>query len=429
MIRQNIDNLLFKDNRGRFTALLKPKSIAIFNANDEYPRSGDQFYPYRQHSDLFYLTGIEQEKTILLLAPEHPDPKMKEILFISETDKQTTVWDGSNLSGAEATNLSGIRNVQWLSSFDLTMRELIIWSEHVYLNLYEYPKFMTDVVSRDLRFAHQIMRQYPLHHYERAAPLLTGLRMIKTEKEVELIRQAIAITEKAFRRMLRFVRPGVFEYEIQAEMVHEFMMNRSPGAAFTPIITSGKNACVLHYQQNNAQCSDGDLVLFDFGAEFGNYAADISRTIPVNGKFTSRQRALYELVLRVQAKAIQQMIPGNTMDNYNKFVNNEMEEEIIGIGLLDAEDVKKQDPEKPLYKKHFMHATAHHLGLDVHDVVSKYEPFAAGMVFTCEPGIYIADEGIGIRLENNILISENGPLDLSENIPLAPDEIERLMKQ
>lgn len=428
MISQNIDNSLFTGNRERFTRLLKPKSVVVLNANDEYPRSGDQFFPYRRQSDLFYLTGIDQEKTILLLAPDHPDPKMREILFVSETTERTAVWNGSKLTKDEASGISGIKNVQWLNSAELTLRELIIWSEHVYLNLYEYPKYCSDVISRDLRFAHRIMQQYPLHCYQRAAPLLTRLRMIKSAKEVELIRQAIAITDKAFRRILRYVRPGVFEFEIQAELVHEFMMNRSPVAAFAPIIASGKNACVLHYQHNNAKCRDGDLVLLDFGAEFGNYAADISRTIPVNAKFTQRQRALYELILRVQSKAIQQMIPGNNMDDYNKFVSGEMEKEMIAIGLLEAEEVRKQDPEKPLFKKYFMHGTAHHLGLDVHDVINKYEPFAPGMVFTCEPGIYIPEEGIGIRLENNILITENGPIDLSENIPLAPDEIELLMK-
>jgi len=426
MREQNIDKSLFENNRSRFAKLLKSRSVAVFNANDIYPRTGDQFYPYRQQSDIFYLSGINQEETVLLIAPAHPDPKMREILFITETSEQMAVWDGSKLTKEEATRISGIKNVQWIDKFSLTMRELIIWSEHVYLNAYEYPKYSTDVESRELRFARKLMRQYPAHRYERAAPLLTKLRMVKSAEEIALIRRTIEITDKAFRRLLGFVKPGVHEYEIQAEMIHEFMMNRSSGFAFHPI---GKNACVLHYHQNNAQCSKGDLVLFDFGAEFANYAADISRTIPVSGKFSPRQRSLYELVLRVQQKAVQQLVPGNTMDKYNEFVNGEMEKEMIGIGMLNPDEVRKQDPEKPLYKKYFMHGTAHHLGLDVHDVINKYEPFAPGMVFTCEPGIYIPDENIGIRLENNILITQNGPVDLSENIPLAPDEIERLMKQ
>jgi Xaa-Pro aminopeptidase len=428
MIELNPENKMFINSRKRFAAMLKPRAVSIFNANDEYPRTGDQFYPYRQQSDLFYLTGINQEKTVLLLAPDHPDPKMREILFVSETSEQIAVWDGSKLTKEDAIKVSGIKNVQWHSSMEITLRELLIWSEHVYLNLYEYPKYSSVIQSRDLRFAHEIMQRYPAHRYERAAPLLTRLRMIKSEEEIALIRQAIDITGKAFARVLRFVKPGVHEFEIQAEMIHEFMMNRSNGFAFQPIIASGKNACVLHYIQNNAQCMDGDMVLFDFGAECKNYAADISRTIPVNGKFTPRQRQLYDLVLRVQQKAKQQLIPGNTMEKYNDFVNSEMEKEMIGIGLLDADEVKKQDPDKPLYKKYFMHGTAHHLGLDVHDVINKYEPFAPGMVFTCEPGIYIAEENTGIRLENNILITEKGAVDLSENIPLTPDDIERMME-
>lgn len=427
MTESSPENRMFVNNRNRFVAMLKPQSVAIFNANDEYPRTGDQLFPYRQQSDIFYLTGINQEKTVLLLAPDHPDPKMREILFVSETSEQIAVWDGNKLTQAEATEASGVKNVLWLSSLELTLRELLIWSERVYLNLYEYPKYTTDIVSRDLRFAHNLMQHYPAHRYERAAPLITKLRMIKSEEEIALIRRAIEITDKAFRRLLRFVKPGVHEYEIQAEMIHEFLMNRSAGFAFQPIIASGKNACVLHYLQNNAQCSDGDLVLFDFGAEWNNYAADISRTIPVNGKFTSRQRQLYELVLRMQQKAIKRLTPGNTMEKYNDFVNGEMEKEMIAIGLLDADEVKKQDPDKPLFKKYFMHGTAHHLGLDVHDVINKYEPFAPGMVFTCEPGIYIPEENIGIRLENNILITEKGAVDLSENIPLAPHDVERLM--
>lgn len=428
MVAPNTKNMMFANNRKRFAAMLKPRSVAIFNANDEYPRTGDQFYPYRQQSDLFYLSGINQEKTLLALAPDHPDPKMREILFVSETSEQIAVWDGSKLTKEEAIKASGVKNVQWRSSMEITLRELLIWSEHVYLNLYEYPKYSTEIQSRDLRFAHEIMQRYPAHRYERAAPLLTRLRMIKSEEEIALIRQAIDITGKAFKRVLRFVRPGVHEFEIQAEMIHEFMMNRSNGFAFQPIIASGKNACVLHYIQNNAQCMDGDLALFDFGAEWKNYAADISRTIPVNGKFTPRQRQLYDLVLRVQQKAKRQLVPGNTMEKYNDFVNGEMEKEMITIGLLDADEVKKQDPDKPLYKKYFMHGTAHHLGLDVHDVINKYEPFAPGMVFTCEPGIYIPEENTGIRLENNILITEKGAVDLSENIPLTPDDIERMME-
>lgn len=423
-----IDNALFKTNRKKFADKLKPKSIAIFHSNDEYPRNGDQFFPYRQQSDFFYLSGINQEKSILIQAPDHPEPKNREILFVIETNKHIEVWEGHKHSKQEATEISGINNVQWLDAFNITLRDMMNWASHVYLNSYEYPKFSTDVVSRDLRFAESLKRSFPGHQYERSAPILTQLRMIKSEKEIELIRKAVEITGKAFKRMLKFVKPGVMEYQIQAEMEHEFVFNGARGSAYRPIVASGVNSCSLHYTENNKPCNDGDVVLFDFGAEYGNYAADISRTIPVNGKFTKRQRQLYELVLRVQEKAIQQMVPGNTMERYNKFVNETMEQEMINIGLFTREDVKKQDPGKPLYKEYFMHGTAHHLGLDVHDVIDRHVPFQAGMVFTCEPGIYLRGERTGIRIENNILITEDGPVDLSARIPRDPDEIEKLMK-
>jgi len=409
--------------------LLEPRSVAIFNANDEYLRNGDQRFIYRQQSDFFYLTGIEQEKSVLMLAPDYPDPKLREILWVLRTSEQMAIREGHKVTREEAHAISGIKNVQWLDNLEMTLRDLILWSDHIYLNTYEYPKFSSEVESRDLRFAHSLIRQYPVHKYLRAAPLMTKLRMIKTDTEVELIRKANEITGKAFRRMLRFVKPGVYEFEIQAEMEHEFLINRANGSAFPPIIATGKNACVLHYHQNNSQCADGNLVLFDFGAEYANYAADVSRTIPVNGKFTPRQKQLYELVHRVQKLAVQQMIPGNTMENYNSFVNQEMEKEMIKMGLLDKQEVKNQNPENPLFKKYFMHGTAHHLGLDVHDVIHRFEPFQSGMVFTCEPGIYIPQEGIGIRLENDILISENGPVDLSADIPVELNEIEQLMTQ
>jgi len=409
--------------------LLEPRSVAVFNANDEYLRNGDQRFIYRQQSDFFYLTGIEQEKSVLMLAPDYPDPKLREILWVLRTSEQMAIREGHKVTREEAHAISGIKNVQWLDNLEMTLRDLILWSDHIYLNTYEYPKFSSEVESRDLRFAHSLIRQYPVHKYLRAAPLMTKLRMIKTDTEVELIRKANEITGKAFRRMLRFVKPGVYEFEIQAEMEHEFLINRANGSAFPPIIATGKNACVLHYHQNNSQCADGNLVLFDFGAEYANYAADVSRTIPVNGKFTPRQKQLYELVHRVQKLAVQQMIPGNTMENYNSFVNQEMEKEMIKMGLLDKQEVKNQNPENPLFKKYFMHGTAHHLGLDVHDVIHRFEPFQSGMVFTCEPGIYIPQEGIGIRLENDILISENGPVDLSADIPVELNEIEQLMTQ
>jgi Xaa-Pro aminopeptidase len=307
------------------------------------------------------------------------------------------------------------------------MRDFMHLSENVYLNIFEYPKFLSDVISRDHRFARQLQEMFPVHQYRRAAPIMTSLRMIKSPTEIDLIKKAIQITGKAFTRALNFVKPGVTEFEIQAGMEHEFLINRANGSAYLPIIASGKNSCVLHYTENDEECKDGDLVLFDFGAEYANYSADVSRTIPVNGKFTPRQRLFYELVLRVQKQAIGQLIAGNTMEKYNAFVNKLMEEEMIKAGLFTAEEVKNQDAEKPLYKKYFMHGTAHHLGLDVHDSSNKYQPFMPGMVFTCEPRIYLRDEGFGIRIENNILITENDPVDLTSEIPREADEIEALM--
>ncbi|OQX78878.1 MAG: X-Pro aminopeptidase [Bacteroidetes bacterium 4484_276] len=428
MKHTTIDQKLFQGNRKTFSKYLQPKAVAIFNSNDEYPRNGDQLYPYRQQSDFFYLTGINQEKSILLVAPDHPEPKNREILFLIKTNEQMVIWNGHKLTIQEAEEISGIANVQWLDNFEMVLRDLMVWSEKVYLNTYEYPKYSSDILSRDQRFAQDLKVKFPAHQYCRSAPVLLNMRMIKSKTEIELIQKAINITEKAFRRMLKFVKPGVKEYEIQAEMEHEFVMNGATGSAYQPIVASGANSCVLHYIQNNNICKNGEVILFDFGAEYANYAADVSRTIPVNGKFNPRQRELYELVLRAQKKAIKQMVVGNTMEKYNKSVSKLMAGEMIKIGLLSKEDVKKQDPEKPLYKKYFMHGTAHHMGLDVHDVVDRHQPFSAGMVFTCEPGIYLGDEEIGIRIENNILITENGPVDLTENIPREVGEIEGLME-
>lgn len=426
---QNIPNhKFFKENRRRFSKLLKPGSIAVFHSNDQMPRNGDQFYPFRQNADFFYLTGINQEKSILLVAPEHPDPKYREILFLIETNEKIAIWEGHKYNKNEASDISGIENVQWIDGYQMLLHELMQWCSRVYINTYEYPKYETDVPSRNIRYANELRRNFPGHTFERSAPIMTGLRMIKQKEEVDLIREAIRITGKAFERILKFVKPGVKEFQVQAEIEHEFAMNGASGPAYAPIIASGINSCVLHYTENNKVCRDGDVLLFDFGAEYGNYAADISRTIPVNGKFTSHQRELYNLVLRVQKKAIKKLVPGNTTKTYNEYVNKEMEREMIAIGLLKEHDVLNQDPDKPLLKKYFMHGTAHHLGLDVHDVFDKHRPFEAGMVFTCEPGIYIREEGIGIRIENNILVTENGPDDLSEHIPREAQDIEEMMK-
>jgi len=419
---------LFKNNRKNFSNRIKKNSIAIFHSSDEFPRNGDQTFPFRQNSDFFYLTGISQEKSILILAPHYPDPKLREVLFLIETNEVIAIWEGHKFTIQEAENISGIANIKWLNSFDSVLQELMSWTENVYLNFNEYIKYSNEVPSRDLRFAEDMEKKNPAHNYLRSAPILHELRTIKSPIEIELMRKAIDITENAFIRILKFIKPGVKEFEIQAEMEYEFIRNRANGMAYPPIIGSGKNSCVLHYIDNNDECKDNDLLLMDFGAEYANYAADITRTIPVNGKFTERQKECYEAVLRVHKKAIQLLAPGNTIEKVNAEVNKMMEKEMIGLNLFTKNEIKNQDAENPLFKKYFMHGTSHYLGLDVHDVGKKHKKFEEGMVLTCEPGIYIREENIGIRIENDILISNKGPVNLSENIPVEVDEIEKLIK-
>ena len=419
---------LFKNNRKNFSNRIKKNSIAIFHSSDEFPRNGDQTFPFRQNSDFFYLTGISQEKSILILAPHYPDPKLREVLFLIETNEVIAIWEGHKFTIQEAEDISGIANIKWLNSFDSVLQELMSWTENVYLNFNEYIKYSNEVPSRDLRFAEDMEKKNPAHNYLRSAPILHELRTIKSPIEIELMRKAIDITENAFIRILKFIKPGVKEFEIQAEMEYEFIRNRANGMAYPPIIGSGKNSCVLHYIDNNDECKDNDLLLMDFGAEYANYAADITRTIPVNGKFTERQKECYEAVLRVHKKAIQLLAPGNTIEKVNAEVNKMMEKEMIGLNLFTKNEIKNQDAENPLFKKYFMHGTSHYLGLDVHDVGKKHKKFEEGMVLTCEPGIYIREENIGIRIENDILISNEGPVNLSENIPVEVDEIEKLIK-
>lgn len=424
-----IDPDFFRHNRSGFSAGMKPGSIAVFQSNDEFPRNGDQNFPFRQQSDLFYLCGIDQEETILLLAPEHPNMAFREMLFVKETSEQIAIWEGQKLGKKEASALSGIKSVHWTKNFDAVLTELMSWSQHVYLNANEYPKYSNPVPYRDLRFAAELKEKHPLHNYERAAPLLTALRKIKSETETGLIRKAGEITGKAFERVLKYVKPGVKEYEVQAQMEYVFTMHGAHGFAYLPIIASGANSCVLHYVDNDRVCNDGDLLLMDFGAEYANYAADVTRTIPVNGKYSPRQRECYEAVLKVHREAIALLRPGSSIDAFNKEVNRMMEEEMVILGLFSKEEVKKQDPNKPLYMKYFMHGTSHPLGLDVHDVGSKYDPLEAGMVLTCEPGIYIREEKIGIRIEDDILVTNEGPVNLTEQIPVEAEEIERIMNR
>ena len=424
-----IDNLLFIENRNRFKAALKPGAVAFFNANDEMPRNGDCNFPYRQHSDLFYLSGIDQEQTILVIFPDAPLPQYKEILFLRQTNEKIAVWEGHKYTKEEARKASGIQSVYWLEEFAGILPVLMNHSSLVYLNLNENDRFSSEVPYRELRFSNDLKKRYPGHTYERTGTLMSQLRSLKNDMEIKLMQKAIDITEKAFRRVMRFVKPGVMEFEIEAEVTHEFIRKRSNGHAYTPIIASGANACVLHYIQNNMECKSGDVILMDFGAEYANYAADLTRCIPVNGEFTIRQRDVYNSVLRVMRQATKMLVPGNTIEKYHVEVGAIMEQELIGLGLLTKEEVKKQNPDQPLYKKYFMHGTSHFLGLDVHDVGNKYEPMKAGMVFTCEPGIYIPEENLGIRIENDILVTTKTPIDLMSAIPVEVEDIEEAMRE
>ena len=418
MIYPKIDPRLFVKNRLRFSKRLKPNSVAVLNSNDFMPTSADGTHPFVQQTDLFYLSGIDQEETVLVIYPDAHEKKHKEILFIKETNEQIATWEGQKHSKAEAQDISGIKTVYWTSELDGILRPLIIQSENIYLNTNEHLRAAVAVETRDRRFLEWCRLAFPLHHYERLAPIMHDLRAVKLPQEIELIRQACSITGKAFRRLLGFIRPGVWEYEVEAEIVHEFMRNRSRGPAFETIVASGTDACTLHYVQNDKQCKKGDLVLIDFGAEYANYAADVTRTVPVSGKFSKRQKEVYNAVLKIQKAATKMLRPGNTLEACQEKVAKLMQAELIRLGVLKKADIKKQPADAPLYKKFFPHGTSHHLGLDVHDYGDKYRQFEPGMVFTCEPGIYIRDESIGIRIENDILITSKGPVDLTKDLSL-----------
>jgi Xaa-Pro aminopeptidase len=422
-----IDSSLFIENRQKFAANLKPNAIAVLNSNDIMPTSADGVRSFIQNTDLFYLSGIDQEESIFVIFPDAGEKKHKEILFIKETSEEIAVWEGPKFSKEDASKISGIKTIYWTREFEKVFRGLVFEADRIYLNTNEHLRADVAVETRDARFLKWCKRHYPLHQYERAAPVLHRLRPVKSRIEVELIKQACRITEKAFLRLLSFIRTGIWEFEIEAEICHEFLTHRSRGPAYAPIVASGPNACILHYVRNNRQCADGDLVLMDFGAEYANFTSDLTRTVPVNGKFTPRQKEIYNAVLRVQKAAIQMLRPGNSFETYNKEVGLVMENELISLGLLDTAAVKNQNPDDPLYKKYFMHSASHHLGLDVHDLGSKYRKFEENMVLTCEPGIYIKKEGIGVRLENDILITKDGPVDLMKTIPVEAEEIEDLM--
>ncbi len=426
-----IDNQLFTTNRQRLTQLLKPKSLVVLNANDIMPTNADGTMTFRQNNDLFYLSGVDQEETRLVLFPEHPDPKFRELLFLRETSELIEIWEGHKLTKAEAEKVTGIpqKQIYWLNQFETIFIQLVYEADFVYLNTNEHTRAGVAVQTQDARYVDEFRQKYPLHQLIRLAPLMHQLRAIKQPQELPLIQTAIDTTEAMFCRLLTFIKPGVWEYEIEAEMMHEFLKNRSRGAAYSPIIASGANACVLHYIDNSAQCNDGDVILLDIGAEYANYNADMTRSVPVNGRFTQRQRAVYDAVLRVMNEATQMLRPGNLWDDYHREVGKVMESELIGLGLLDKAEVANQDPDTPLYKKYFMHGTSHFLGLDVHDVGNKYRKMEPGMVFTVEPGIYIREEKLGIRLENNVLLTESGNINLMATIPVEADAIEELMNR
>jgi len=418
---------LFVGNREKILSQMQSGSVAVVFAADQMPRNGDLFYQYRQSSDFFYLTGIEQERSILVL--EKDEQKQKTTLFILEADETLVIWEGKKLSKTEALAQSGVDEVLYANEFGSYLRKALTVHSTVYLNKNENLRSDTIIETADEREGRTIQRQFNLHQYKRLAPLLVSARVIKSEMELELMSEACAITEKAFRRVLQKTRPGMFEYEVEAEITYEFIRNRANGHAYEPIVASGKNACYLHYTSNDAQLRDGDLLFMDFGAEYANYSADLSRAIPTNGAFSPRQRQVYDAVLRVMKHAKQHLVAGTTIGEYHTEVCHYMNEELIRLGLYSHEDVKRNTDGKPLYFRYYMHGTSHFMGLDTHDVGDRDKKLEPGMVFSCEPGIYIMEEGIGIRLENDIVITEQGNFDLMENIPIEPDEIEELMKK
>lgn len=409
-------------------AQMESKSLAVFNSNDIYPISADSTMPFQQARDILYLSGVDQEESILMLFPDAADPKNREVLFLKETNDHIAVWEGEKLTKERAFEVSGIKTVYWLQEFDKVFFELMTQAETIYFNTNEHYRQAVETQTREDRFIGKTKEQFPAHRWAKSNPILQRLRSIKDPIELDLMQKACDITEKGFRRILNFVKPGVMEYNLEAEFMHEFLNNRSRGFAYTPIIASGKNANVLHYIENNRECKAGDLILMDVGAEYANYASDMSRTIPVSGKFSKRQKEVYNAVNRVKNEATKLLVPGILWKEYHVEVGKIMTSELLGLGLLDKADVKNENPDWPAYKKYFMHGTSHHIGLDTHDYGILWEPMQPNMVFTVEPGIYIPQEGFGIRLEDDVVIQEKGePFNLMRNIPVEADAIEELM--
>ena len=407
---------------------MKKNSFAVFNSNDVYPIGADSTFPFEQHRDIFYLTGIDQEETILLLSPQDKEIKNREILFVKETDKNIQIWEGPKLSKEDARSISGIEKILWLNEFEPTLKEITSQNNGIYLNKNEHYRNNSETQTREDRFISKFKKEYPTHSVYRSNPILQHIRSIKDPLEINQIKKACDITEMGFRRILKFIKPGIWEYEIEAELLHEFISNRSKGFAYSPIIASGKNANILHYIKNNSQCKSGELILIDAAAEYGNYCSDLTRTIPVSGRYSVRQKAIYNAVLNVKREATTLLTPGNLWKEYHEEVGKIMTAELLKLGLLDKNDVRKQDPKNPAYKKYFMHGTSHHIGLDTHDYGLLNEPFEPNMVFTVEPGIYLPDEGFGIRIEDVVVVQESGdPINLMKNIPIEIDEIESIM--
>lgn len=407
---------------------MRSNSLAVFNSNDIYPTGADSTLPFAQHRDIFYLSGVDQEESILVLFPDCPKEKHREVLFLKETNEHIAVWEGEKLTKEKAYETSGIKTVYWLKDFEKIFFELMTQCETVYINTNEHYRANVETETREARFAKWLKDKYPAHSVAKSNPILQRLRSVKDPIELEILQTACNITEKAFRRVLKFTKPGVWEYNLEAEFMHEFLNNRSKGFAYTPIIASGNNANVLHYIENNQQCKAGDLILIDAGAEYANYSSDMTRTIPVSGKYSDRQKQVYNAVNRVKNEATKLLVPGALWEQYHSEVGKLMTSELLGLGLLDKADVQNENPDWPAYKKYFMHGTSHHIGLDTHDYGLLHEPMKANQVFTVEPGIYIPDEGFGIRLEDDVVIQDSGePFNLMRNIPIAVEEIEEIM--
>tara|TARA_Y100000385_G_scaffold280734_1_gene332377 strand:+ start:2842 stop:4131 length:1290 start_codon:yes stop_codon:yes gene_type:complete len=422
-----LSSSIFIENRKKFTSLLKPNSLAIFTSNDVYPSSADAHLPFKQHSDILYLSGADQEESILVIFPDAHKENLREVLFLKETNDLIAVWEGAKYTKERAFDISGIKTVFWLSEFERVFNEMAVNAESIYLNGNEHLRAHVETELRQDRMNAWIKEHYHAHEYERSQPILHRIRGTKSENELEVMRKAAEITIKGYKRVLKYMKPGVWEHELEAEFMHEFLMNRSRGFAYTPIIAAGNNANVLHYIENNEECHDGDLVLFDVGAEYGNYTCDVTRCFPVNGKFSARQAEIYNAVLRVHEGAISMLRPGIMLDDYHKKVGDLMTDELLKLGLISKDDVANEDLAWPAYKKYFMHGTSHYLGLDVHDYGLWTIPVEEGMVFTVEPGIYIPEEGLGIRIEDDIVVTKEGHENLTREIPKTVEEIEAFM--